>query len=204
MEIHNLQIPGSFEITTKIFEDQRGIFCETFRFDELEKSIGHKFDLRQMNTSVSKMGTLRGIHFAKVPRGQAKYVTVPFGKILDFVVDVRLGSATFGKWVSVEISAEKRNAVYLSEGLGHAFLSLQDDTVVSYLVSDIYRPEFEFAINPLDKEICLDFPIPVENIIISDKDLNAPTLHEYKNFGELPQLDQVEKYLNSLKEMSQL
>lgn len=201
MEIHSLQIQGSFEVTPKIFGDERGIFCETFRFDELETFIGHKFDLRQMNTSVSKLGTLRGIHFAKVPRGQAKYVTVPFGKILDFVVDVRVGSVTYGKWISVEISAEKRNAVYLSEGLGHAFLSLEEGTVVSYLVSDVYRPESEFAVSPLDNELSLSFPIPRDQILISQKDLAAPSLEESNNLGVLPNFAQVETYIESLKEM---
>lgn len=186
MKITELTIDGVFEIETRIFPDARGLFLESFRADQLEQAIGHSFDLRQANTSVSQKGVLRGIHFADVPRGQAKYVTVPRGAILDFIVDLRVGSPTFGQTVTVEVNDTKRNSVYLAEGLGHAFLALEDNTVVNYLVSDIYRPEREHGINPLDSEIQLPIPANFGTLNISDKDMAAPSLAELKMNDRLP------------------
>ena len=153
-----------------------------------------------MNTSISQRGSLRGIHFAEVPNGQAKYVTVPAGRILDFVVDIRVDSPTFGKWESVEINSSSRNAIYLSEGLGHAFLALEDDTVVTYLVSDIYRPEKEHGINPLDPELGLVFPMEISELLLSPKDTDAPSLMEAKEMNLLPSFDDVNAYISSLNQ----
>ena len=200
VDTRELAISGAFEFTPRIFEDSRGIFAETFRFDFLRQVTGHTFALRQMNTSVSKKGALRGIHYADVPHGQAKYVTVPSGKILDFVIDIRVGSPTFGSWDSVELSSTVRNAIYLSEGLGHAFLALEDDTVVSYLVSDIYRPEKEHGINPLDPALGLLFPLPSTELLLSPKDLEAPLLSEALETKALPIFEEVMDFISSLKE----
>lgn len=189
MEINALSISGAFEIRTTIFPDERGVFLEAFHLTKLRAEIGHEFLLRQANTSVSHKGVLRGIHFADVPPGQAKYVMVPYGAVLDFIVDIRLGSPTFGQWTSVEINDSKRNAVYISEGLGHAFLSLRDQTVVNYLVSDIYKPQNEHGINPLDAEINLEFPQGIGDLVISPKDLEAPTLQQLKTENKLPTLE---------------
>lgn len=198
MQITQLPIDGVYEIETQIFPDERGLFLEIFRADHLEKAIGHAFDLRQANISVSNRGVLRGLHFADIPKGQAKYVTVPRGAILDFVVDIRVGSPTFGQTVTVEVNDAKRNAVYLAEGLGHAFLSLEDNTVVNYLVSDIYRPEREHGINPLDPEIQLPIPADFGPLNISEKDLAAPDLKDLEKNGRLPQWDEAQKFYSEL------
>ena len=136
MQIRELNIPDSYEITPKQFGDDRGVFLEWYRFDRLEEAIGHPLDLAQGNTSVSKRGVVRGIHFADVPPSQAKYVTATHGAVLDFVIDIRVGSPTFGQWDSVLLDDVDRRAIYLAEGLGHCFVALTDDATVSYLVTD--------------------------------------------------------------------
>ncbi len=134
------------------------MFLEWYRFDELERVVGHRLDLRQANMSVSKRGVVRGVHFADVPRGQAKYVKAVSGAVLDFVIDIRVGSPTFGQWDSVRLDTETHKAVYISEGLGHCFVALTDDAAVTYLVSDVYNPGAEHGITPLDPELGLVFP----------------------------------------------
>jgi dTDP-4-dehydrorhamnose 3,5-epimerase len=184
VQIRELKIPDAYEVTPMVHRDDRGEFLEWYRFDRLEETVGHRLDLRQANLSVSKRGTVRGIHFAELPRGQAKYVTVATGSVIDFVVDVRVGSPTFGTWDSVTLDTVDRRAVYLAEGLGHAFIALDDDTVLTYLVSDVYSPTMEHGIDPLDEEIGLDFGFPADKLLLSPKDIDAPSLREAA--GSLP------------------
>ena len=186
MLVKPLAIQGAFEVETTVHGDHRGEFVEWFRFDALSEATGRDFSLAQANLSRSQKGTLRGVHFADLPPGQAKYITCPVGEILDFIVDIRVGSPTFGQWVSVTLSAENRNAVFMAEGLGHAFLALQDDTVVTYLVTDVYRPEREHEVNPLDSALGLVFPLASEELQLSEKDKNAPSLDDAKTQGLLP------------------
>ncbi len=187
MQIRELKIPGAFEITPRQFTDERGVFLEWYRFDRLAEVVGHPLDLRQANSSVSKKGVVRGIHFADVPPGQAKYVTVTHGAVLDYVVDIRVGSPTFGQWDSVLLDTKQRRAVYLAEGLGHAFVSLTDDAAVSYLVSDVYNAAREHGINPLDEEVNLVFPPEAGPLVLSPKDTDAPGLTEAARRGLLPE-----------------
>lgn len=185
MNIRELKVPDSYEITPTVIDDDRGSFMEWYRFDKLEEFRGHSIDLRQGNTSISRRGVVRGVHFADVPRGQAKYVMATSGSVIDFVVDVRVGSPTFGQWDSVLLDTVSRRAVFLAEGLGHAFVSLEDGSTVSYLVSDLYRPDREHAVSPLDAELGLELPRDVDQII-SRKDIEAPSLAEAKEQGLLP------------------
>ena len=198
MHIRELTIPGAWEITPIQRSDDRGVFLEWYRFDLLAEAIGHPLDLRQANTSVSKRGVVRGIHFADVPRGQAKYVTVTHGAVLDYVVDIRVGSPTFGKWDSVRLDTVDRRAIYLGEGLGHAFVALTDDATVSYLVSDTYNPTAEHGIDPLDPDIALVFPEEAGEPLLSPKDTDAPTLAEAAEQGLLPTWDAVQDFYASL------
>ena len=198
MHIRELTIPGAWEITPIQRSDDRGVFLEWYRFDLLAEAIGHPLDLRQANTSVSKRGVVRGIHFADVPRGQAKYVTVTHGAVLDYVVDIRVGSPTFGKWDSVRLDTVDRRAIYLGEGLGHAFVALTDDATVSYLVSDTYNPTAEHGIDPLDPDIALVFPEEAGEPLLSSKDTDAPTLAEAAEQGLLPTWDAVQDFYASL------
>ncbi|PWB96045.1 dTDP-4-dehydrorhamnose 3,5-epimerase family protein [Salinibacterium hongtaonis] len=186
MQIRELKIPNSYEITPRQFGDDRGVFLEWYRFDRLEEVLGHSLDLRQANTSVSRKGVVRGIHFADIPRGQAKYVTAMHGAVLDFIVDIRVGSPTFGQWDSVLLDDTDRKAVYLAEGLGHAFVALTDGAVVSYLVSDTYNAEREHGIDPRDADIGLVFPADAGTPLLSEKDTDAPSLAEAAELGLLP------------------
>ncbi|HEY0258757.1 MAG TPA: dTDP-4-dehydrorhamnose 3,5-epimerase [Lacisediminihabitans sp.] len=198
MQIRELSIPGSYEITPRQFRDDRGVFMEWYRFDELEAVLGHPLDLRQANTSVSRRGVVRGIHFADVPRGQAKYVTATRGAVLDFVVDIRVGSPTFGRWDAVRLDDVDFRAIYLAEGLAHAFVALTDDATVTYLVSDVFNAPREHGINPLDPEIGLVFPEEAGDAVLSAKDVDAPSLAEAEAAGLLPRWDDLQTFYASL------
>ena len=190
MSIRELDIEGAWAFTPTIHGDDRGVFLEAFRGDELASAIGHRFEVAQMNVSVSQRGVLRGVHFADVPPSQAKYVTCQRGEVLDFIVDIRVGSPTFGQWTSVLLNDTTRTGVYISEGLGHAFLALTDDATVAYLVSTPYAAGREHGINPLDPALALTIPDGVE-LILSSKDQEAPSLQEALESGLLPTLTDV-------------
>lgn len=186
MEITPLSLDGSFVVTPRVHADDRGEFVEWFRADLLKEATGLNFSVIQANLSVSAKGTLRGIHFADVPPGQAKYVMCSSGSIRDYVVDIRVGSPNYGKWEAVTISSGERNAIVLDVGLGHAFLALEDNTTVTYLVTDHYKPQSEHAINPLDVDIALEFPLDRQALLLSDKDTSAPSFAEAATSGLLP------------------
>ena len=140
--------------------------------------------LAQANHSISRKDVVRGIHFAEVPPGQAKYLYCPVGRMLDVVVDIRVGSPTYGKWTSVEIDDVGRQAVFLMEGLGHGFRVLSDEVSLVYLVSAPYNPGREHTISPIDPAIGVDWG-PGE-LILSPRDTEAPTLAEVAATGVLP------------------
>lgn len=198
MQIRELSVPDSYEITPVQRADDRGVFLEWYRFDELAEVVGHPLDLRQANLSVSKKGVVRGIHFADIPLGQAKYVTVAHGAVLDFVVDIRVGSPTFGEWDTVRLDDIDRRAIYIAEGLGHAFVALTPDATVSYLVTDTYNATKEHGINPLDARVGLVFPDEAAELVLSPKDTNAPSLDEAAANGLLPDYDDVRRFYDSL------
>ena len=197
MDIRALSIEGSFEITPRQFPDDRGVLLESFRGDRLAQTIGHRMDIIQTNVSVSSRGTVRGVHFADVPPSQAKYVTALSGSFLDFVIDIRVGSPTFGQWDSTVLDTIDRRAIYLSEGLGHAICSLQDDSTVMYLCSATYDPPREHAINPLDPELGLTLPEGVTPVL-SPKDAVAPSLSQAAAQGMLPRYDECVRYYAQL------
>lgn len=198
MQIRELNIPDSYEITPRQFPDDRGLFLEWYRFDRLEEAVGHRLDLAQGNSSVSRRGVVRGIHFADIPPGQAKYVTANRGAVLDFVIDIRVGSPTFGAWDSVLLDDVDRRAIYIAEGLGHCFVALTDDATVSYLVSSKFHAEREHGINPVDPEIGLDFPFDSDELLLSPKDIKAPSLTEATAAGILPTWEATRAFYDSL------
>ena len=185
MQVRQLSVPDAYEVTPVQHQDDRGVFLEWFKDGPFTDAVGHRLDLRQANVSVNARGTLRGIHFAEVPPGQAKYVTCPSGAALDVVVDVRVGSPTFGRWDSVLLDGTDRRAIYLAEGLGHAFLALADHTVITYLCSEGYNPGREHGVHPLDPAIGIDWPADVKPLL-SPKDEAAPTLAEAEDAELLP------------------
>ncbi|MCK0116286.1 dTDP-4-dehydrorhamnose 3,5-epimerase [Isoptericola sp. S6320L] len=204
MQFRELAVPGALEITPQQFGDPRGVFLEWFKSGPFVEAVGHPLDLQQANCSVSAAGVLRGIHFADVPPGQAKYVTCAKGAVLDVVVDVRVGSPTFGRWDSVLLDDTDRRAIYLPEGLGHAFMALEDDSTVLYLCSSGYAPEREHGIHPLDATVGIEWPTTARDGSaltpqLSEKDTAAPSLHEAEQQGLLPSFDAVNDYLATLR-----
>lgn len=193
MQIRPLDIAGAYELTPRQWGDDRGVFLEWYRADLLAE-FGVGIGLQQANTSVSRRGVLRGVHYADVPPGQAKHVTVTRGAALDIVVDIRVGSPTFGRVETVLLDAVDRRAVYLAEGLGHAFLALEDDTTVSYLVSSTFDPAREHGVSPLDPALGLELPIAPGELVVSPKDVEAPTLAEAAAAGALPSWDVARAY----------
>ncbi|BDZ42844.1 DTDP-4-dehydrorhamnose 3,5-epimerase RmlC [Paraoerskovia sediminicola] len=179
------------------------MFLEWFTDSSFAEVTGHSFDLAQANLSVSAAGVLRGVHYADVPPGQAKYVTCPKGAVIDVVVDIRVGSPTFGTWDSVLLDDVDRRAIYLSEGLGHAFMSLEDGSTVLYLCSTGYAPEREHGIHPLDPELGITWPTtardgsPLEPQL-SAKDEDASSLAEARAAGLLPDADTVARFVSTL------
>ncbi|WP_036970208.1 dTDP-4-dehydrorhamnose 3,5-epimerase family protein [Promicromonospora kroppenstedtii] len=200
MEYRELAVPGAFEITPKQHGDPRGLFLEAFKAGPFADAVGHSFDLQQANCSVSAAGVLRGIHFADVPPSQAKYVMCVSGAVLDVVVDIRVGSPTFGTWDAVLLDDVDRRAIYLSEGLGHAFMSLEDSSTVLYLCSAGYAPGREHGIHPLDPALGIEWPTTARDgsplmPLLSDKDEAAPTLAEAQAQGLLPTQRAVDAFL---------
>lgn len=189
MEIRELAVPDSYVVDLVPHGDARGRFTEWYKADVLAGTTGVGLTLAQANHSVSARGVLRGVHFALVPPGQAKYIYCPFGRVMDVVVDVRVGSPTFGVHDSVILDSEQPRAVYLAEGLGHAFVSLADGSSVTYLVSSGYDPGREFGISPVDPALDLPWPDDVE-FELSAKDRAAPTLAEAREQGLLPTMAQ--------------
>jgi len=183
-----LGIEGAWVFTPTVHADDRGAFLEAFRGSEFAADLGYRLEVGQVNCSVSRRGVLRGIHYADVPPGQAKYVTCVRGAVLDVVVDVRSGSDSFGKWEAVRLDDDSRRAIFLAEGLGHGFMALTDDATVMYLCSTGYAPGREHGVNPLDPAIGIGWPL--EDLdgepVLSDKDAAAPMLEEALQAGALP------------------
>jgi dTDP-4-dehydrorhamnose 3,5-epimerase len=184
-------IQGAFVFSPVRHEDSRGHFEESFKLSSLNKELGLGFEVKQVNQSTSAKGVIRGIHFADNPPGQAKYVSCLKGAIWDVVVDLRTDSPTFAKWEGVEVSAANGKSVLIAEGLGHGFLSLEDESVVSYLCSEEYNPKTERQINPLDKDLDIDFlgfgsKFGVEEFLLSEQDKKAQGFKEALESGLLP------------------
>lgn len=198
MQVRELSVPGAFEFTPQVFPDERGLFVAPFQEPAFIDAVGHKLRVAQVNHSVSGRGVIRGVHVVDTPPGQAKYVYCSKGALLDMVVDVRVGSPTFGAVDSVLLDAESYRGVYLSEGLGHAFVALTDDTRMAYVCSTGYNPRAERGINPLDTELALPWPSDIEPVL-SDKDRDAPSLRAARDAGLLPNYEACVAWYTELK-----
>lgn len=164
-----------FEYPT--IQDERGYFREWFKSSVIKEKTGREFVIAQSNLSKSKKGVVRGIHFSTALVGQAKWVTCANGALWDVVVDIRPNSPTFKRWEAIELRAEEGKALFIAEGLGHAFVALEDETVISYLLSSPYSPSDEYAINPLDEELSISWP--EISLTFSEKDAGAPSLKDF-------------------------
>jgi epimerase EvaD len=198
MQFRRLRVPDAYEFSPRAFPDERGLFVAPFQEAAFRQAVGHPLRLGQTNHSVSRRGVLRGIHFADTPPGQGKYIYCPRGSMLDVVVDLRVGSPTFGEWDAVRLDSTEYRAVYIAEGLGHGFIALEDDTVMSYLCSEPYAPSGEHGISPLDPALDLPWPAGIEPVL-SDKDHAAPTLAEARDSGLLPLYSDCVAYYDKLR-----
>jgi dTDP-4-dehydrorhamnose 3,5-epimerase len=197
MQIRQLDIAGAWEITPQLHADTRGLFFEWLTDRGFTSFAGHRLDVRQANCSVSAAGVLRGLHFAQLPPSQAKYVTCLSGSVFDVVVDIRVGSPTFGKWDSVLLDDRGRRSVYLSEGLAHGFIALQDNSTVMYLCSAEYNPQREHTVAATDPALAIDWPTK-HKLVLSDRDAAAPTLEELRATGLLPSWDETQAFIDGL------
>ena len=180
MKLIPLDVDGVWLAESPVWSDDRGFFREWFKSTDVKNATGRDFGIEQANISLSSRGTLRGIHYSIAPRGQAKWITCVSGSIKDVIVDIRPESRTFGKWIDVELKGDSGKSIFISEGLGHGFLALEENTLVSYLVSSPYSPDHEFAINPIDEELKIEWGMNVTKLKISDKDRYAPSFSERK------------------------
>ena len=198
MRYRELSISGAWAFEPPVFPDRRGVFVAPYQGPVFREALGFELVSRQTNHSRSARGVVRGVHFADVPPGQAKYVYCPSGRLLDVIVDVRVGSPTFGRWEAVELDSDRLNAVYLSEGLGHAFVALAEPTVMAYLCSTPYTPGREHGIAPLDPALGLPWPSDLPPVL-SDKDAEAPGLAQAQEQGLLPELAACEAWYAALR-----
>lgn len=198
MKAAELAVPGAWAFTPVQHPDDRGRFLEWFTAADLRAATGRDLDLSQANCSVSRAGVVRGIHYSDVPPGQAKYITCVRGAVLDVIVDIRVGSPTFGAVDAVRLDDDERRAVFVSEGLGHGFMALTDDATVMYLCSTGYAPEREHGVDPTS--VGVDWPTvgldgAALSPVLSAKDIAAPTLDEAAGAGMLPQYDAVTDWI---------
>lgn len=183
LEVRPLGLDGVLEIMPKRFGDARGFFVETYNAQRFSEA-GIDLHFVQDNHSYSAAaGVLRGLHYQLPPRAQDKLVRVIRGRILDVAVDIRKGSGTFGKWVALEVSAEKGNQILVPKGFAHGFVTLVPDTEVLYKVTDTYSPEDDRSIRFDDATIGIDWPSLASGFQLSDKDLKAPTLDAAEVFA---------------------
>ncbi|MQS38393.1 dTDP-4-dehydrorhamnose 3,5-epimerase family protein [Streptomyces katsurahamanus] len=187
MKARELAVEGALEFTPRVFPDERGLFISPFQEEAFTEAHGGPlFRVAQTNHSMSRRGVVRGVHFTATPPGTAKYVYCARGKALDIVVDIRVGSPTYGRWDSVLMDQRDHRATYLPVGVGHAFVALEDDTVMSYLLSESYRPENELALSVLDPALGLPVTGDAEPVL-SERDRTAITLAEARRQGLLPE-----------------
>lgn len=184
--ISETRIKNSYRIYPQHHQDSRGSFYEQFRADQLADVIGYPLTVGQVNFSVSCRDTIRGIHGTPLSPGQAKLVTCVSGSIMDVIVDLRVGSPTFGEHEVTFMDEKSGTSVYLADGLGHAFHALSDNAAVSYMCSEEYVPGTMLVVDPLDAEIGIPWKLDGPPII-SDKDSSAPSLSQAKSEGLLPE-----------------
>ena len=200
MKVRELAIRGAWEITPSIHGDSRGLLFEWLTDREFTAFAGHRLDVRQANCSVSAVGVLRGLHFAQLPPSQAKYVTCVRGSVFDVVVDIRVGSPTFGQWDSVLLDDKDRRTIYISEGLGHGFLALQDNSTMMYLCSAEYNPQREHTICATDPTLAIDWPL-IDGVAasLSDRDAAAPSFDEVRAAGLLPTWEETQRFISGMR-----
>jgi epimerase EvaD len=189
MQARKLEVEGAVEFTPDVFTDERGFFLSPFQESVFVAAVGHAlFPVAQTSRSLSRRGAVRGLHYTVAPPGTAKYVHCPRGRVLDIVLDIRLGSPTFGRWDAVVLDQQDFRSLYFPVGVAHMFVVLEEDTVMSYILSTEYVQPNELALSPLDPALGLPIPADLEPIL-SARDRDAPTLAQARAAGLLPQYD---------------
>jgi dTDP-4-dehydrorhamnose 3,5-epimerase len=176
MTITKTKFKDCLLIEPNFFKDSRGIFFEAFKKNELESNLGFTVEFVQENTSISKKGVLRGLHFQLNNAAQAKLVTVQKGEVLDVVVDLRPKSETFKQYLKFNLSDKNRKSLFIPKGMAHGFLALSDNTVFNYKCDNYYNPKMEAGIIFNDPDLGIEWDYPLENLIISSKDMSLPSL----------------------------
>ena len=184
MKMKELEIKGAWLATSPVYKDDRGFFREWFKANTVRSPATDDFEVMQANLSVSQKGVIRGIHYSLVLEGQSKWITCVAGSIWDVIVDIRPTSPTYKKWICVDLNADSGDSILISAGLGHAFMALEDNSTVSYLLSSPYSPSDEYEISPLDPELGIKWP--AKNPVLSSKDSAAKTLRQMQDSGKLP------------------
>ena len=179
MNIIPTEIDGVLIIEPRIFEDSRGYFFESFNLREFDEKVG-VIDFVQDNESKSCYGVVRGLHFQRDGHSQAKLVRVVKGKVLDVAVDLRRGSGTYGRHVAVELSEDNHRQFFIPRGFAHGFCVLSDEVIFQYKCDNYYCPSSEGAIAWNDPDLGIDWRIPEDKVILSEKDRNHPFLRDYE------------------------
>jgi len=182
MQFIRTEIPEVIIIEPKVYGDERGYFVETFRKDKFEEFVGFEVPFCQDNESKSGKGVLRGLHYQLPPFAQSKLVRVIRGRVIDVAVDIRKGSPTFGKYVAVELSGENKRQLFVPRGFAHGFVVLEDETIFTYKVDNYYAPECDRGIAYDDPQIGIRWPLPAQELILSEKDRRQPKLSEAELF----------------------
>jgi dTDP-4-dehydrorhamnose 3,5-epimerase len=185
-KIIDTELEGLKIIEPKLFTDSRGYFFESFNSQKMSDA-GIKEVMVQDNISKSKKGVLRGLHYQLKPFGQAKFLTVLSGRILDVAVDIRIGSPTYGRHFSIELTGGSGRLIFIPEGFAHGFVSLEDETIILYKVGNYYSPENERGIRYNDPDLKIDWKLDEKELIITARDLSFPLFSEAENnfrFGE--------------------
>ena len=178
MNFTRMHIPDVIVIEPKVHGDERGYFVETFRQDKFEEFAGFKINFIQDNESRSHKGVLRGLHYQLAPFAQSKLVRVIDGKVLDVAVDIRVGSPTFGEHVAVELSGKNKKQMFIPRGFAHGFVVLSETCTFAYKVDNYYSPECDRGIAFDDRELKIDWQLPLVELHLSAKDTKQPKLHE--------------------------
>ncbi|WP_412987475.1 dTDP-4-dehydrorhamnose 3,5-epimerase [Pontimicrobium sp. IMCC45349] len=176
MEFKPTKLEGCFVIEPKVFKDERGYFFESYNLNTFNDLNGDQVKFVQDNESYSTKGVLRGLHYQRGKYAQAKLVRVIKGKVLDVAVDVRKGSKTFGEYVAVELSEENKKQLFVPRGFAHGFIVLSETAIFSYKCDNFYNKESEGGIIYNDSQLNIDWKLPENEFIISEKDMVLPKL----------------------------
>lgn len=189
MEVIKTAIDGVLIIEPRVFKDSRGYFFESFSKREFDEKVGailgHTIDFVQDNESMSSYGVMRGLHFQKMPYSQSKLVRCVKGAVLDVAVDIRKGSPTFGQHVAVELTEDNHRQFFIPRGFAHGFAVLSETAVFQYKCDEFYHPEADGGICIKDESLGIDWKIPVEKAVLSEKDMKHPCLKDAESFFDI-------------------